>query len=55
MGSGLVVGRLAHAYGVGSEPQFLKLRSLGMVLTFIVLVFAAVTNIVFAFLHGWQL
>lgn len=51
---GLVAGRLAHAYGVGSEPQLLKLRSLGMVLTFVVLVFAAVINIVLAFLNGWQ-
>lgn len=55
MGIGLVIGRLAHAYGVGREPQSLKLRTLGMVLTFVVLVFAATIDIVFALLHGWQL
>lgn len=55
LGVSLIVGRLAHAYGVGSEPQSLKLRSLGMVLTFVVLVFAAVTDIVLTFLNGWRL
>lgn len=45
MGLALVVGRLLHAIGVGSEPDRLPLRVAGMVLTFAVLVTGAVVNL----------
>jgi len=45
IGASLVVGRLAHAYGVGREPQILKLRVLGMIMTIAALTFGAVANL----------
>ncbi len=41
----LLAGRLAHAYGVGGEPQKMPLRVAGMVLTFAVLVGGALENL----------
>ena len=46
IGACLVVGRLAHAYGVGKTPQIMKLRVLGMMLTFTALTIGALTNLV---------
>ena len=45
----LVVGRLAHAYGVAQEPDILPLRATGVMLTGAVIVAAALTLIVRAF------
>jgi uncharacterized membrane protein YecN with MAPEG domain len=41
LGACLLVGRLAHAYGLGQAKQIMKLRRLGMVLTFSAIVIAA--------------
>ena len=46
IGACLVIGRLAHAYGVGKTPQIMKLRVLGMMLTFTALTIGAITNLV---------
>ncbi|MBO0345739.1 MAPEG family protein [Roseibium sp. CAU 1637] len=46
LGVALLLGRLAHAYGVSREPESLFLRSVGMVLTFIVLFAGALTCLV---------
>ena len=48
MGLALLAGRLVHAYGVSQEPETLKLRVLGMVLTFFSLVTGAVSNLALA-------
>ena len=44
--SGLVVGRLLHAFGVSHVRENLRFRTAGMVLTFGVLVSAAVSLLV---------
>ena len=46
IGACLVIGRVAHAYGVGKTPQIMPLRVLGMVLTFTALTIGAITNLV---------
>lgn len=45
IGGSLALGRLVHAYGIGREPQILKLRVLGMVLTIIALTAGALANL----------
>ncbi len=45
IGACLAVGRLVHAYGVGRQPQILKLRVLGMVLTITALTVGAMANL----------
>ncbi len=48
LGLMLLTGRIAHAYGFGTTPQIVPLRQLGMVLTFLMLIFAALVNIGYA-------
>lgn len=43
LGLGLLIGRMAHAYGVSKSPQVMQMRLVGMVLTFTVLVAGAIT------------
>lgn len=43
LGSLALAGRIAHALGISSEPEKLRLRQLGMGLTFAVLGLASVT------------
>ncbi|WP_417666346.1 MAPEG family protein [Roseibium sp.] len=50
LGIALLVGRLLHAWGVGQEPENLTLRTVGMVLTFAVLVIGGLLNIALAIL-----
>ena len=45
IGVALLAGRLVHAYAVTREPEPIKLRVLGMSLTFLALVTGAVTNL----------
>ncbi|MDQ2089288.1 MAPEG family protein [Marimonas arenosa] len=45
LGSTLLLGRLMHAYGFGRTPQIVPVRQLGMVLTFAMLIVAALANI----------
>ncbi len=42
LGTGLVAGRLSHAYGVSGEPENFRFRVVGMALTLGVLVSASV-------------
>jgi uncharacterized protein len=37
----LLIGRIAHAYGLAQANQIMKLRQLGMLLTFGVIIIAA--------------
>ncbi len=48
LGLFLVVGRTVHAYGVGSDPEPMNFRAVGMVLTFVVIGTAALANLVLA-------
>ncbi|CAD0183604.1 Inner membrane protein YecN [Ruegeria sp. THAF57] len=48
LGLGLLTGRVFHAYGFGKTPQIVILRQMGMILTFAVLLIAAVANLVLA-------
>lgn len=48
LGLCLLAGRVLHAYGFGRNPQIVILRQIGMVLTFTVILVAALTNIVMA-------
>lgn len=41
-GAGLLVGRALHAYGVSQSPENLRLRQVGMVLTFSVIIAGAI-------------
>ena len=43
LGGSLLVGRLLHAWGVGRAKQDLRARTLGMILTFAVLIGAALS------------
>jgi uncharacterized membrane protein YecN with MAPEG domain len=45
IGGSLALGRLAHAYAISLEPQILKLRVLGMVLTVAALTMGALANL----------
>lgn len=48
LGAMLLLGRLAHAAGMGATPQRIPLRAAGMGLTVGMLVLAALGNLVFA-------
>ncbi len=48
IGAALALGRLAHAYGIGAAPQIMRLRVLGMVLTFAALATGAAANLLAA-------
>ena len=52
MGVGLLAGRLVHAFGVSREPEDIRLRVTGMVLTLSVLIFGALANLGFSSLSG---
>jgi uncharacterized protein len=41
LGASLLIGRLAHAYGLAQPNQIMKLRQAGIVLTFTVMIIAA--------------
>jgi len=43
----LLIGRIIHAWGVSTESENFSYRVAGMVLTFSVIVFAAVMNVAF--------
>lgn len=45
----LLIGRVAHAYGLAQPNQIMKLRQLGMLLTFGVIIFAALYLLINAF------
>ncbi len=45
LGLMILSGRILHAIGLGSTPQILPLRQIGMVLTYLMLILAAVSNI----------
>lgn len=45
LGVMLLAGRMLHAYGFGSTPQIIPLRQLGMLLTFLMIILAALANI----------
>ena len=42
LGSALLAGRVAHAFGVSRSPEVFLFRTVGMVVTFLVLLVAAV-------------
>ena len=46
LGALLVLGRLSHAYGVSQDPEPLKFRVIGMVLTFSMLLLSALAILV---------
>lgn len=48
LGTALVAGRLAHAYGFSQDPELGQLRVAGMALTFAVIISAALANLVLA-------
>ncbi|WP_289032270.1 MAPEG family protein [uncultured Roseibium sp.] len=50
LGVMLLVGRVLHAYGIGREPESLTLRTIGMVLTFAVLIIGGLASIIQAIL-----
>ena len=45
LGLALLAGRIGHAVGFGRTPQIIPLRQMGMILTFAVLLLAALVNI----------
>lgn len=45
MGQALLLGRLLHAIGMSREPDIMILRVIGMVLTLVVVIFAACTAV----------
>ena len=45
LGLMLIGGRISHAYGLGSTPQVIPLRKIGMLLTFLMLALTALANI----------
>jgi uncharacterized protein len=49
VGASLAIGRLAHACAISLEPQILKLRVLGMILTVTALTAGALANLAAAF------
>ncbi len=48
LGLMLLAGRLLHAYGFGRTPQTIILRQIGMGLTFLAILIAALTGLVLA-------
>jgi len=53
LGTMLVAGRLAHAYGFSQEPELGGLRVAGMILTFTMIAIAALANLVLAVNAGF--
>jgi hypothetical protein len=51
LGIGLVFGRAVHAYGLSQTPHILKLRALGITLTFAVIAIAALLCFLLAGVH----
>lgn len=45
MGQALLFGRIVHAIGMSREPDIMILRVLGMVLTLVVMIIAAITSV----------
>ena len=45
VGALLIIGRVMHAIGLGREPDLMRCRVLGMVLTFIALIVGAFANL----------
>jgi uncharacterized membrane protein YecN with MAPEG domain len=52
MGVCLLTGRLIHAYGVSVEPENVRLRVTGMILTFSAILIGAFANLRFAVFGG---
>jgi uncharacterized protein len=52
LGLSLLIGRTIHAYGLSQTPHVMPLRAGGMVMTFVVLLAAAVTCAVLALMSG---
>ena len=48
LGAGLLIGRLSHASGLGRDPEPANLRTIGMAITFTVIIIAALTNLAVA-------
>ncbi|MEP2784912.1 MAG: MAPEG family protein [Pseudoruegeria sp.] len=48
LGGGFLLGRLLHAYGLGSTPQNFLARQAGMILTLMVIAISAAMAVVFA-------
>ncbi|WP_170422743.1 MAPEG family protein [Ruegeria arenilitoris] len=48
LGLGILFGRVLHAYGFGRKPQIVILRQIGMLLTFAVLIIAAIASLLLA-------
>ncbi len=48
LGLMVLIGRVAHAWGVSAHPQIMILRQVGMVLTFLALLIGALANLWFA-------
>ncbi|WP_170558625.1 MAPEG family protein [Ruegeria atlantica] len=48
LGLGILAGRVLHAYGFGRQPQIVILRQIGMLLTFAVMVIAAISSLLMA-------
>ena len=46
LGIGLLAGRVVHAYGLSQEPENLRFRLIGMVLTFTALTVAAAAALI---------
>ena len=49
LGASLLFGRLAHAYGLAQANQIMILRQIGMVLTFFVMIIAAILLLIHIF------
>lgn len=52
LGSGLLIGRLAHAYGVAQASENYRFRVFGMAMTFTTLLVAA-SFVLFAYVSDW--
>ncbi len=52
LGIGLLGGRVVHAYGLSQEPENLRFRLIGMVLTFTALAVGAGAALIGAVAHG---
>lgn len=50
----LIIGRVAHAYGLSQTPHVMRARVAGMVLTFAAIATAAMQCVLFAGLNLWQ-
>lgn len=48
LGIMLLAGRIMHAKGLAADPQIVPLRKNGMIITFMMLTFAAIANIAHA-------